>query len=238
MRHGKARRVLRPRAPEHGAAMIVVMLVLLAATATAAFAVHSTSYELAAAGFAKQAIQSDYAAEAGLHAVFADLNLNANPAVRARNLGQPSANCGSEPILPDSQDPNSSESSAGSVGRLVNLEEIPTGGGVSPLDRDGLGGARQTYMPRFFVCIYDQTATAEETPGAALAGGGQASQQQTVRMTITSYSTMQLDIDGDEIANDDVEGSEESFTTWERNYHEVSTGARAHLITDPVSVLQ
>jgi hypothetical protein len=220
--------------------MIVVMLVLLSATATAAFAVHSTSYELSAAGFQKQAIQADYGAEAGLHAVFAVLNQSANPAARVRTLGQQSGSCGAEPSLPAGQDPDSGSAGSGSVGRLVNLEEIPNDtGGVAPLDREGLGGARQTYMPRFFVCIYDQTADNTPVAGGAVAGGGEASMQQSVRMTISSYSTMQLDVDGDEIANDESDDVDpEAFETWDRSYHEVSTGARAHLVTDPVSVAQ
>lgn len=46
--------------------MLIVMLVVLMVTATAMFAVHSTSYELRAAGTFRQAMQTQYVAEGGV----------------------------------------------------------------------------------------------------------------------------------------------------------------------------
>lgn len=45
--------------------MLIVMLVLLMATAAAVFAVHATTYELSAAGNSRQALQTEYVAETG-----------------------------------------------------------------------------------------------------------------------------------------------------------------------------
>lgn len=61
----------RPQAglpvPEReGAAMLIVMLVLLMTTGVAVFAVHTTSAEIRAAGAARQALQTQYVAESGL----------------------------------------------------------------------------------------------------------------------------------------------------------------------------
>jgi hypothetical protein len=51
---------------QEGAAMLVVMLVLLAATATASFAFHATSFEVRAAGNHRMMMQTGYVAEAAL----------------------------------------------------------------------------------------------------------------------------------------------------------------------------
>lgn len=48
--------------------MLVVLMVLLMTTATATFAIHSTSMEIRAAGFARQAVQAEYLAEGGAYA--------------------------------------------------------------------------------------------------------------------------------------------------------------------------
>ena len=56
---------------EDGAAMLVVMFVLLMATATAVYAVQSTTFEIRAAGYGRRAIQTDALAENGLTAAMA-----------------------------------------------------------------------------------------------------------------------------------------------------------------------
>lgn len=48
---------------QEGAVMLVVMLILMVATATAALSVHATQYELQAAGHARQAMQTRYISE-------------------------------------------------------------------------------------------------------------------------------------------------------------------------------
>lgn len=58
------RRARRPR--EEGAVMLVVMLVVLMVTATAMFAIYSTTYELRSAGTFRQTIQTQYIAEGGV----------------------------------------------------------------------------------------------------------------------------------------------------------------------------
>ena len=67
----RPRIVSRPRADasrkrEEGAVMLVVMLVVLMVTATAMFAIYSTTYELRSAGTFRQAMQTQYIAEGGV----------------------------------------------------------------------------------------------------------------------------------------------------------------------------
>ena len=60
-----------PRRREEGAVMLVVMLIVLIVTATAIFAMHSTMFELRAAGSQRQAMQTQYVAEGSLTAALA-----------------------------------------------------------------------------------------------------------------------------------------------------------------------
>lgn len=60
----RARRL--PKEREEGAVMLVVMLVVLIVTATAMFAIHSTMFELRAAGAQRRAMQTQYVAEGSL----------------------------------------------------------------------------------------------------------------------------------------------------------------------------
>ncbi|MCB9666515.1 MAG: pilus assembly PilX N-terminal domain-containing protein [Myxococcales bacterium] len=55
----------RPQS-EDGAAMLIVMLILLMSTATATFAIQSTGLEIRSAGHERQAAQTHYVTEAGI----------------------------------------------------------------------------------------------------------------------------------------------------------------------------
>jgi hypothetical protein len=61
----------RPAPAREGAAMLIVMLVLLMTTGVAVFAVHTTTAEIRAAGAARQALQTHYVAESGLMSAIA-----------------------------------------------------------------------------------------------------------------------------------------------------------------------
>src|SRR5690606_8313768 len=55
-------------ARREGAAMLVVLMVLLMTTAMATFAIHATSMELRGAGHARQAVQAEHLAEGATYA--------------------------------------------------------------------------------------------------------------------------------------------------------------------------
>ena len=54
--------------------MLMVLMVLLMTTATATFAIHSTSMELRSAGYLRQSMQTAYVAEGGLYAGVAHID--------------------------------------------------------------------------------------------------------------------------------------------------------------------
>jgi len=64
----KAARVSRS---EEGAAMLIIMLMLLMVTGTAVFAIHATGFEMRAAGYNRQATQTRYVGETGARAAMA-----------------------------------------------------------------------------------------------------------------------------------------------------------------------
>jgi hypothetical protein len=64
-------RVRRGARSEEGAVMLVVMLILLTATAMAAVSLQSTQYELRASGYNRAAVQTQYVSEAGAIATLA-----------------------------------------------------------------------------------------------------------------------------------------------------------------------
>lgn len=51
-----------------GAAMLVVLMVLMMTTATATFAIHATTVEMRSAGYARSSMQTSYVAEGGAYA--------------------------------------------------------------------------------------------------------------------------------------------------------------------------
>ena len=59
------------RRSEEGAAMLIVMLILLMVTGTASFAIHATGFEMRASGYNRQAVQTRYVGETGARAAMA-----------------------------------------------------------------------------------------------------------------------------------------------------------------------
>lgn len=212
-RHINQRRRRFRREKQRGAAMIVIMMVLLAATSTAVFAVHSTSQELRAAGYQRQAMQSEYTAEAGLHAVMAFVDQAGQPSMFNTLLNEDaydSDTCGNEPSI--------------SQGAKIKLFDLSADGQNKPVDREGIG-SNQSYTPNFSVCLYGQRM---ETKPAI---GGDSGKTQ-YRYILTSYSSLILDTDGDG-ASDDTEADDDGFNGESRGQHQVIHGARAHIQTTP-----
>lgn len=67
----KRRVMKRTHDKREGAAMLIVLMVLIMATATATFAVHATTMEIRGAGHSRQAMQTSYVAEGGAYASLA-----------------------------------------------------------------------------------------------------------------------------------------------------------------------
>ncbi|MCA9580186.1 MAG: hypothetical protein KC416_00245 [Myxococcales bacterium] len=198
--------------------MMVVMLVLAAATASAVFAVHTTSYELRAAGYQRQTMQADYASETALHSALAMVNAIDPKIIEMLRSDTDTSvdSCANEPDLPED----------GVRLSITSFEDVT---GNSPLDREALGGDRQSYEPYFFVCVYDIRDQQFAEAGESLTTTRQ-------RQTYTAYSFLRLDLDDDPTnqAEDKVVATDE-VGDYQREYHEVTNSARAHAITAPIT---
>jgi len=147
----------RPRRDREGAVMIVVMLVLLAGTATALFGVHSTTFEIRASGHARQALQAQYVAETGLVAAMVEVDQMRPEAflyAMQRTEDDPTFDpnldqYGEPPLLPGKH----------------NYPFTTVDFTLDVLDNESIGGARQPYQPQIRVDVND-----DHTYDAVLAG--------------------------------------------------------------------
>lgn len=187
--------------------MLVVLLVLLMTTATATFAIHSTSTEIRAAGHARQAAQAEYIAQGGAYAAISYLDVVNPMAVVAQHLATP--------VRPD--DVLMPEDVA--VGLQTNVLRIPMQDFLGmahapPLETEAVHtpslGPRNAYQPDFLVTGTDLHQVAREEAGRDLTGRG----ANYYRVTLTSRGQMLPRSDFHEAGDP-------------RSYNEVAMRARA-----------
>lgn len=220
------------RGDEQGSAMLVVMLILLSATAVATFAVQSTSYEIRAVGGQKLFLQAEMNSEVALDSVFALVEANGPETIdwflENAPVSDPSRPCGADPGLA----PNMRATRIS----LASVEDFP---GAPPIDSDSLGSrgrdlsnpssvptVRSAYAPVYYVCAYDQLILETPTAGQEL---GTAAAKKARRVTLTAQSYLRIDTDGDGVPDDVPDGVSTV------GYHEISNSARAHALTIPYS---
>lgn len=180
-----ANRTRRFPARREGAAMLIVLLVLLMTTATATFAMHATTVEIRAAGFQRQAQQTEHIAEGGAYAAVAYVDvLKANGSLLQYLRTDVAANQSSAP-------------GEASVARETNLlriemEDFAVSSGVTgvPLETDPARtpslGPRSAYAPSFTVDGTDLYTVFRDTSGEDLSGRG----TRFYRMAMTSRGTL------------------------------------------------
>lgn len=145
-------RVARLEGPEAGAAMLVVMLVLLVVTASATLAVYSTQFEIRATGQQRQAMQAQMVAEAGLVAATATIEMTGGARVlrwRMQRAPRPTPTWLSPEDPPLSPMNNQSE-------RFLSTDLVP---GLTPNVRfattDTSATALSAFEPRYIVDVND-----------------------------------------------------------------------------------
>ena len=197
--------------------MLVVMLVLLMTTATAVFAIHSTSSEIRAAGFSRQAMQTQYVGEAGIMSAFAWVDFYGADALR-RTMTE------------------SSLANRAVGGRALNLTpfERPLRQGADahrfdaldfstltslPIEDDSSLGPRAIYDTMLMVDVYDRHRVVRAVPGDQAQGGGRL---EYLGATYTSRGRSRL-------PSDHVSGTPD-----DRPYHEGASDARAFAISGPI----
>lgn len=138
------------RKHREGAAMLIVMLVLLMSTAAATFAVHSTTFEIRAAGHMRQALQTEYVAETGLLSTLAMVD----------QIGPQSILYAMEQSTPTNLAPYEPALAAGKRAYRIYMADFNNTPGRAGLPMETSGaeaslGQRQTYEPLFMVDVTD-----------------------------------------------------------------------------------
>lgn len=208
--------------------MLVVMLVLLATTSLAVFAVQSTSYEVRASGFARQAMQSEYVAEAGLVSTLTLVD-RLGPQAILFSIQQQQASGVDRPEMAPFEPELARSASEGGTGdrpaeayRMYSEDMAAfTTSGTAPIDIDSLG-ARQVYTPTFTVDVYDHHLSSRTIPGYPVGSAGLS----FFHATYTARGRMRLrgtDVD----PTTAVPGADPRF------YHETASSARAYGISGP-----
>ena len=188
---------------EEGAAMLVVMLLLLATTGAATFAIHSVSFEIRAAGYGRQAMQTEHVAESGLVSAMSHVDQFGPTAILASM-----ANSDVPPM-----DPYEPPLATGKTGYRVELTDWTSN---PPVDVHGLGH-KQPFAPTFSVDINDHFTFTGVVAGQPADGN---SQFQYLSATYTSRGRTQ--IPGQSPTGVDTRGR-----------HEGASDARAHGLTGP-----
>lgn len=193
-----------------GAAMLIVLMVLLMTSATASFAIHSTTMEMRSAGHSRQAMQASYVAEGGAYASLAYVDaMGAQAAFVQYSRTRVALDT---PYAPGSA----------TLGRETNLlritmEDFVGSPGVEapPLETELAAhpslGARSAYVPSFSVDGTDLYRSYRQVAGRDQSG---RDPMNYVRLNMTARGRMAPP--GDYRSTGD-----------ERDYHETAMNARA-----------
>lgn len=218
-----------PRKRE-GAVLFIVLMIIMAGTASAVFAANSVSHEVRGTGFARQQMQTQYAARAGLFGALDWFDIFGPETVRNIMLTQGStegvqfscvtgSNCYPEPPLagnrrayrlyPRHFEKLLSQDGGVTPGLLENL----------PYDPAASFGATSALTPIVVVDLYDEHIVSQLAPGAAAQGG---TKFKYMRTTLTARGRAQLKTA--DAADLDDQG---------RQRNESGADARAYIISGP-----
>jgi hypothetical protein len=218
---------------EEGAALFVVLMVIMVGTAGAVFSATTVSHEVRGAGFARQQIQTRHAARGGLAGALEWFDIFGPETVRNIMLTPGSTegvqfscvttgikHCYPEPELANNR-------------RAYRLYEqhfeelLSPDGGVTPglfenlpFDTDTSFGPTSAHEPLVVVDLYDEHVVSRLAPGAAAQGG---TKFKYMRTTMTARGRAQL------VSGTDVEHAED----YGRARNEAGADMRACTISGP-----
>lgn len=212
-----------------GAALFVVLMIIMVGTASAVFSASTVSYEIRGAGFARQQIQTRYAARAGLIGALEWFDIFGPETVRNLMLTPGStegvqyscasgSGCYPEPPLANNRRayrlyPQHFEALLSQDGGVTPglLENIPVDAGAS-------FGPTSAHTPVVVVDIYDEHVVSKLAPGAAAQGG---TKFKYMRSTLTARGRAQ-------VASDHTETDDQG-----RQQNEAAADMRAYIVSGP-----
>lgn len=218
------------RPKNEGAALFVVLMIIMVGTASAVFSASTVSYEVRGAGFARQQLQTRYAARAGLVGALEWFDIFGPETVRDLMLTKGSTegvqyscvsggSCYPEPplannrrayrIYPQHFDALLSQDGGTTPGLIENV----------PYEADSSFGPASALEPVVVIDVYDEHIVSKLAPGAAAQGG---TKFKYMRSTLTARGRAQLS--GSDHADPDDQG---------REANEAAADMRAYIVSGP-----
>jgi len=222
----------QPRKQE-GAALFVVLMIVMAGTASAVFAATTVSHEVRGTGFARQQMQTRYAARGALIGAIEWFDIFGPSTVRdivqnrqatdTKEFVCSGGSCYPEPPLANGRRAyriykEHFEALLSQDGGITpgNFQKIP----VDPIAVFGEGSA---FTPAFVVDLYDEHLVNKLPPGAAAQGG---TKFKYMRTTMTARGRAQV---GDGTATVDHQEADDRNRQW----NETGSDMRAYIISGP-----
>ena len=224
----------RSRQDREGAALFVVLMIIMVGTASAVYAATTVSHEVRGAGFARQQLQTRYTARAGVIGALEWFDLFGPETVRNIMITRPAdtvqfacvsgSGCYPEPPLANNR----------RVYRLYEehftaLQERDDGSGTiepgllenKPYEADSSFGASSAHEPIVVTDLYDEHIVSRLAPGAAAQGG---TKFKYMRTTLTARGRARLGI-----GTDGTDGAADH----NRERHETAADMRAYIVSGP-----
>ena len=219
---------------QEGAALFIVLMIVMAGTASAVFSATTVSHEVRGSGFARQQLQTRYAARAGLIGALEWFDIFGPETVRnimmtRTNTDTVQFNCVSGGgCYPEPPLANNRRAYRLYPEHFTALQERDDGNGgtdpgllvAKPFDTDAAFGPTAAYEPLVVTDIYDEHIINKLTPGAAAQGG---TKFKYMRTTITARGRAQL-----RNVTDQVEPGDHN-----RQRNEAAADMRAYIISGP-----
>lgn len=225
----------RSHQDREGAALFVVLMIIMAGTASAVYAATTVSHEVRGAGFARQQLQTRYTARAGVLGALEWFDIFGPETVRNIMVTQPGdtvqfscvtgAGCYPEPPLA-----NNRRAYRLYPEHYTALQERDDGSGGTdpgllentPYEGDFSFGAASAYTPIVVTDLYDEHIVSRLAPGAAAQGG---TKFKYMRTTLTARGRAQLGIVSDV--------TDDAVNDHNRERHEAAADMRAYVVSGP-----
>lgn len=238
----RLRKHAAPRDRRAGAAMLVVMLMLLMVTATGVFAIHATSYEIQAAGFASRYMRTQYVGESGVGQTLTWIDVHGPAALRHamdRSSDLNIATSGRAIDLAPYEPPIAAGRQAHRFyTRDLDTLNIP---GVANHDwttQNAQQAVRSPYSPQLVVDIYDMYMDEANCPtGGRADGGGTLT---CIQSTVTARGRLRIPAGSDFVAGDitgqlaPARRSSNGGRAIQLQFHETASDARAFVTAGPI----
>jgi len=224
-----------PRKQE-GAVLFVVMMIVMVGTASALFSATTVSHEVRGTGFARQQLQTRYAARSAMIGALEWFDIFGPEVVRdiVQTRGDTDAKLfvcvGDGVTTPKSCYPEPPLAGNRRAYRLYEehfaalIEPDDSGHFINPpVDADAVFGGGSAHTPAFVIDLYDEHIVNRLPPGAAAQGG---TKFKYMRTTMTARGRAQ-------VGDGTVDAAEAEAGEGGRQWNETGADIRAYIISGP-----